>query len=416
MPPENNPQQPLQQTQYPQQPQYQQYPHQYPPQNQPQYVSPQPQYQQYSSQKPNKILLTIALIVSPLAILFVILISIGVIYGLSETFSQNPVSSFGQLNDCAEQIRQIPGVEKVDLKLSDIVEDFFGRKKGTYKITLQPDYPKDQTIIAVKKIADVISPIREWPQQNFIAITQKQGDGAINTDSEANVFYKIPEKLPALFDKLKESNFKAKISARVLEKSEKNKTTNGQRTQYYYYLDCEVEMSAANLNEIKSSLPSNTSIGSYDKLVYIWNITRSGGDTTKVYADGRILSNNRYLMENIDIFEPILFEIGELGFGIDKESDEILGKVTFNNLFSKFETSHIDIFAQAVKLIAAKNNQGAFRIDQDKVRGYPEGRVTLPDIAIKNSIATVKEYDFEPRDRYIIEKIVRQANATDSPA
>ena len=27
-------------------------------------------------------------------------------------------------------------------------------------------------------------------------------------------------------------------------------------------------------------------------------------------------------MENIDIFEPILFEIGELGFGIDKESDE----------------------------------------------------------------------------------------------
>ncbi len=416
MPPENNPQQPLQQTQYPQQPQYQQYPHQYPPQNQPQYVSPQPQYQQYSSQKPNKILLTIALIVSPLAILFVILISIGVIYGLSETFSQNPVSSFGQLNDCAEQIRQIPGVEKVDLKLSDIVEDFFGRKKGTYKITLQPDYPKDQTIIAVKRIADVISPIREWPQQNFIAITQKQGDGAINTDSEANVFYKIPEKLPALFDKLKESNFKAKISARVLEKSEKNKTTNGQRTQYYYYLDCEVEMSAANLNEIKSSLPSNTSIGSYDKLVYIWNITRSGGDTTKVYADGRILSNNRYLMENIDIFEPILFEIGELGFGIDKESDEILGKVTFNNLFSKFETSHIDIFAQAVKLIAAKNNQGAFRIDQDKVRGYPEGRVTLPDIAIKNSIATVKEYDFEPRDRYIIEKIVRQANATDSPA
>lgn len=416
MPPENNPQQPLQQTQYPQQPQYQQYPHQYPPQNQPQYVSPQPQYQQYSSQKPNKILLTIALIVSPLAILFVILISIGVIYGLSETFSQNPVSSFGQLNDCAEQIRQIPGVEKVDLKLSDIVEDFFGRKKGTYKITLQPDYPKDQTVIAVKKIADVISPIREWPQQNFIAITQKQGDGAINTDSEANVFYKIPEKLPALFDKLKESNFKAKISARVLEKSEKNKTTNGQRTQYYYYLDCEVEMSAANLNEIKSSLPSNTSIGSYDKLVYIWNITRSGGDTTKVYADGRILSNNRYLMENIDIFEPILFEIGELGFGIDKESDEILGKVTFNNLFSKFETSHIDIFAQAVKLIAAKNNQGAFRIDQDKVRGYPEGRVTLPDIAIKNSIATVKEYDFEPRDRYIIEKIVRQANATDSPA
>lgn len=416
MSPENNPQQPLQQTQYPQQPQYQQYPHQYPPQNQPQYVSPQPQYQQYSSQKPNKILLTIALIVSPLAILFVILISIGVIYGLSETFSQNPVSSFGQLNDCAEQIRQIPGVEKVDLKLSDIVEDFFGRKKGTYKITLQPDYPKDQTIIAVKRIADVISPIREWPQQNFIAITQKQGDGAINTDSEANVFYKIPEKLPALFDKLKESNFKAKISARVLEKSEKNKTTNGQRTQYYYYLDCEVEMSAANLNEIKSSLPSNTSIGSYDKLVYIWNITRSGGDTTKVYADGRILSNNRYLMENIDIFEPILFEIGELGFGIDKESDEILGKVTFNNLFSKFETSHIDIFAQAVKLIAAKNNQGAFRIDQDKVRGYPEGRVTLPDIAIKNSIATVKEYDFEPRDRYIIEKIVRQANATDSPA
>ena len=416
MPPENNPQQPLQQTQYPQQPQYQQYPHQYPPQNQPQYVSPQPQYQQYSSQKPNKILLTIALIVSPLAILFVILISIGVIYGLSETFSQNPVSSFGQLNDCAEQIRQIPGVEKVDLKLSDIVEDFFGRKKGTYKITLQPDYPKDQTVIAVKKIADVISPIREWPQQNFIAITQKQGDGAINTDSEANVFYKIPEKLPALFDKLKESNFKAKISARVLEKSEKNKTTNGQRTQYYYYLDCEVEMSAANLNEIKSSLPSNTSIGSYDKLVYTWNITRSGGDTTKVYADGRILSNNRYLMENIDIFEPILFEIGELGFGIDKESDEILGKVTFNNLFSRFETSHIDIFAQAVKLIAAKNNQGAFRIDQDKVRGYPEGRVTLPDIAIKNGIATVKEYDFEPRDRYIIEKIVRQANATDSPA
>ena len=416
MPPENNPQQPLQQTQYPQQPQYQQYPQQYPPQNQPQYASPQPQYQQYSSQKPNKILLTIALIVSPLAILFVILISIGVIYGLSETFSQNPVSSFGQLNDCAEQIRQIPGVEKVDLKLSDIVEDFFGNKKGTYKITLQPDYPKDQTIIAVKRIADVISPIREWPQQNFIAITQKQGDGAINTDSEANVFYKIPEKLPALFDKLKESNFKAKISARVLEKSEKNKTTNGQRTQYYYYLDCEVEMSAANLNEIKSSLPSNTSIGSYDKLVYIWNITRSGGDTTKVYADGRILSNNRYLMENIDIFEPILFEIGELGFGIDKESDEILGKVTFNNLFSKFETSHIDIFAQAVKLIAAKNNQGAFRIDQDKVRGYPEGRVTLPDIAIKNGIATVKEYDFEPRDRYIIEKIVRQANATDSPA
>ena len=38
------------------------------------------------------------------------------------------------------------------------------------------------------------------------------------------------------------------------------------------------------------------------------------------------------------------------------------------------------------------------------------------DIAIKNGIATVKEYDFEPRDRYIIEKIVRQANATDSPA
>lgn len=105
MPPENNPQQPLQQTQYPQQPQYQQYPQQYPPQSQPQYASPQPQYQQYSSQKPNKILLTIALIVSPLAILFVILISIGVIYGLSETFSQNPVSSFGQLNDCAEQIR-----------------------------------------------------------------------------------------------------------------------------------------------------------------------------------------------------------------------------------------------------------------------------------------------------------------------
>ena len=355
------------------------------------------------------------MIVSPLAILFVILISIGVIYGLSETFSQNPVSSFGQLNDCAEQIRQIPGVEKVDLKLSDIVEDFFGHKKGTYKITLQPDYPKDQTTIAVKRIADVISPIREWPQQNFIAITQKQGDGAINTDSEANVFYKIPEKLPALFDKLKESNFKAKISARVLEKSEKNKTTNGQRTQYYYYLDCEVEMSAANLNEIKSSLPSNTSIGSYDKLVYIWNITRSGGDTTKVYADGRILSNNRYLMENIDIFEPILFEIGELGFGIDKESDEILGKVTFNNLFSKFETSHIDIFAQAVKLIAAKNNQGAFRIDQDKVRGYPEGRVTLPDIAIKNGIATVKEYDFEPKDRYVIEKIVQQVNAANSP-
>lgn len=416
MPPENNSQQPLQQTQYPQQPQYQQYPQQYPPQNQPQYASPQPQYQQYSSQKPNKILLTIALIVSPLAILFVILISIGVIYGLSETFSQNPVSSFGQLNDCAEQIRQIPGVEKVDLKLSDIVEDFFGNKKGTYKITLQPDYPKDQTVIAVKKIADVISPIREWPQQNFIAITQKQGDGAINTDSEANVFYKIPEKLSALFDKLKESNFKAKISARVLEKSEKNKTANGQRTLYYHYLDCKVEMNAANLNEIKSSLPSNTSIGSYDKLVYTWNITRSGGDTTKVYADGRILSNNRYLMENIDIFEPILFEIGELGFGIDKESDEILGKVTFNNLFSRFETSHIDIFAQAVKLIAAKNNQGAFRIDQDKVRGYPEGRVTLPDIAIKNGIATVKEYDFEPRDRYIIEKIVRQANATDSPA
>lgn len=416
MPPENNSQQPLQQTQYPQQPQYQQYPQQYPPQNQPQYASPQPQYQQYSSQKPNKILLTIALIVSPLAILFVILISIGVIYGLSETFSQNPVSSFGQLNDCAEQIRQIPGVEKVDLKLSDIVEDFFGNKKGTYKITLQPDYPKDQTVIAVKRIADVISPIREWPQQNFIAITQKQGDGAINTDSEANVFYKISEKLPALFDKLKESNFKAKISARVLEKSEKNKTANGQRTLYYHYLDCKVEMNAANLNEIKSSLPSNTSIGSYDKLVYTWNITRSGGDTTKVYADGRILSNNRYLMENIDIFEPILFEIGELGFGIDKESDEILGKVTFNNLFSRFETSHIDIFAQAVKLIAAKNNQGAFRIDQDKVRGYPEGRVTLPDIAIKNGIATVKEYDFEPRDRYIIEKIVRQANATDSPA
>lgn len=416
MPPENNPQQPLQQTQYPQQPQYQQYPQQHPPQNQPQYASPQPQYQQYSSQKPNKILLTIALIVSPLAILFVILISIGFIYGLSETFSQNPVSSFGQLNDCAEQIRQIPGVEKVDLKLSDIVEDFFGNKKGTYKITLQPDYPKDQTVIAVKKIADVISPIREWPQQNFIAITQKQGDGAINTDSEANVFYKIPEKLPALFDKPKESNFKAKISARVLEKSEKNKTANGQRTLYYHYLDCKVEMNAANLNEIKSSLPSNTSIGSYDKLVYTWNITRSGGDTTKVYADGRILSNNRYLMENIDIFEPILFEIGELGFGIDKESDEILGKVTFNNLFSKFETSHIDIFAQAVKLIAAKNNQGAFRIDQDKVRGYPEGRVTLPDIAIKNGIATVKEYDFEPRDRYIIEKIVQQANATDSPA
>ena len=416
MPPENNPQQPLQQTQYPQQPQYQQYPQQYPPQNQPQYASPQPQYQQYSSQKPNKILLTIALIVSPLAILFVILISIGVIYGLSETFSQNPVSSFGQLNDCAEQIRQIPGVEKVDLKLSDIVEDFFGNKKGTYKITLQPDYPKDQTVIAVKKIADVISPIREWPQQNFIAITQKQGDGAINTDSEANVFYKIPEKLPALFDKLKESNFKAKISARVLEKSEKNKTTNGQRTQYYHYLDCKVEMNAANLNEIKSSLPSNTSIGSYDKLVYTWNITRSGGDTTKVYADGRILSNNRYLMENIDIFEPILFEIGELGFGIDEESDEILGEVKFNNLFSRFEPSHIDIFAQAVKLIAAKNNQGVFRIDQDKVRGYPEGRVTLPDIAIKNGIATVKEYDFEPRDRYIIEKIVRQANATDSPA
>ena len=416
MPPENNPQQPLQQTQYPQQPQYQQYPQQYPPQHQPQYASPQPQYQQYSSQKPNKILLTIALIVSPLAILFVILISIGVIYGLSETFSQNPVSSFGQLNDCAEQIRQIPGVEKVDLKLSDIVEDFFGNKKGTYKITLQPDYPKDQTVIAVKKIADVISPIREWPQQNFIAITQKQGDGAINTDSEANVFYKIPEKLPALFDKLKESNFKAKISARVLEKSEKNKTANGQRTLYYHYLDCKVEMNAANLNEIKSSLPSNTSIGSYDKLVYAWNITRSGGDTTKVYADGRILSNNRYLMENIDIFEPILFEIGELGFGIDKESDEILGEVKFNNLFSRFEPSHIDIFAQAVKLIAAKNNQGAFRIDQDKVRGYPEGRVTLPDIAIKNGIATVKEYDFEPRDRYIIEKIVRQANATDSPA
>ena len=356
------------------------------------------------------------MIVSPLAILFVILISIGVIYGLSETFSQNPVSSFGQLNDCAEQIRQIPGVEKVDLKLSDIVEDFFGHKKGTYKITLQPDYPKDQTVIAVKKIADVISPIREWPQQNFIAITQKQGDGAINTDSEANVFYKIPEKLPALFDKLKESNFKAKISARVLEKSEKNKTANGQRTLYYHYLDCKVEMNAANLNEIKSSLPSNTSIGSYDKLVYTWNITRSGGDTTKVYADGRILSNNRYLMENIDIFEPILFEIGELGFGIDKESDEILGEVKFNNLFSRFEPSHIDIFAQAVKLIAAKNNQGAFRIDQDKVRGYPEGRVTLPDIAIKNGIATVKEYDFEPRDRYIIEKIVRQANATDSPA
>ena len=356
------------------------------------------------------------MIVSPLAILFVILISIGVIYGLSETFSQNPASSFGQLNYCAEQIRQIPGVEKVDLKLSDIVEDFFGNKKGTYKITLQPDYPKDQTVIAVKKIADVISPIREWPQQNFIAITQKQGDGAINTDSEANVFYKIPEKLPALFDKLKESNFKAKISARVLEKSEKNKTANGQRTLYYHYLDCKVEMNAANLNEIKSSLPSNTSIGSYDKLVYTWNITRSGGDTTKVYADGRILSNNRYLMENIDIFEPILFEIGELGFGIDKESDEILGEVTFNNLFSRFETSHIDIFAQAVKLMAAKNNQGAFRIDQDKVRGYPEGRVTLPDIAIKNGIATVKEYDFEPRDRYIIEKIVRQANATDSPA
>ena len=416
MSPENNSQQPLQQTQYPQQPQYQQYPQQYPPQNQPQYASPQPQYQQYSSQKPNKILLTIALIVSPLAILFVILISIGVIYGLSETFSQNPVSSFGQLNDCAEQIRQIPGVEKVDLKLSDIVEDFFGNKKGTYKITLQPDYPKDQTVIAVKKIADVISPIREWPQQNFIAITQKQGDGAINTDSEANVFYKISEKLPALFDKLKESNFKAKISARVLEKSEKNKTANGQRTLYYHYLDCKVEMNAANLNEIKSSLPSNTSIGSYDKLVYTWNITRSGGDTTKVYADGRILSNNRYLMENIDIFEPILFEIGELGFGIDKESDEILGEVKFNNLFSRFEPSHIDIFAQAVKLIAAKNNQGAFRIDQDKVRGYPEGRVTLPDIAIKNGIATVKEYDFEPRDRYIIEKIVRQANATDSPA
>ena len=416
MPPENNSQQPLQQTQYPQQPQYQQYPQQYPPQNQPQYASPQPQYPHYSSQKPNKILLTIALIVSPLAILFVILISIGVIYGLSETFSQNPVSSFGQLNDCAEQIRQIPGVEKVDLKLSDIVEDFFGHKKGTYKITLQPDYPKDQTVIAVKKIADVISPIREWPQQNFIAITQKQGDGAINTDSEANVFYKIPEKLPALFDKLKESNFKAKISARVLEKSEKNKTANGQRTLYYHYLDCKVEMNAANLNEIKSSLPSNTSIGSYDKLVYTWNITRSGGDTTKVYADGRILSNNRYLMENIDIFEPILFEIGELGFGIDKESDEILDEVKFNNLFSRFEPSHIDIFAQAVKLIAAKNNQGAFRIDQDKVRGYPEGRVTLPDIAIKNGIATVKEYDFEPRDRYIIEKIVRQANATDSPA
>ncbi len=416
MSPENNSQQPLQQTQYPQQPQYQQYPQQYPPQSQPQYASPQPQYQQYSSQKPNKILLTIALIVSPLAILFVILISIGVIYGLSETFSQNPVSSFGQLNDCAEQIRQIPGVEKVDLKLSDIVEDFFGNKKGTYKITLQPDYPKDQTVIAVKKIADVISPIREWPQQNFIAITQKQGDGAINTDSEANVFYKISEKLPALFDKLKESNFKAKISARVLEKSEKNKTANGQRTLYYHYLDCKVEMNAANLNEIKSSLPSNTSIGSYDKLVYTWNITRSGGDTTKVYADGRILSNNRYLMENIDIFEPILFEIGELGFGIDKESDEILGEVKFNNLFSRFEPSHIDIFAQAVKLIAAKNNQGAFRIDQDKVRGYPEGRVTLPDIAIKNGIATVKEYDFEPRDRYIIEKIVRQANATDSPA
>lgn len=416
MSPENNSQQPLQQTQYPQQPQYQQYPQQYPPQSQPQYASPQPQYQQYSSQKPNKILLTIALIVSPLAILFVILISIGVIYGLSETFSQNPVSSFGQLNDCAEQIRQIPGVEKVDLKLSDIVEDFFGNKKGTYKITLQPDYPKDQTVIAVKRIADVISPIREWPQQNFIAITQKQGDGAINTDSEANVFYKISEKLPALFDKLKESNFKAKISARVLEKSEKNKTANGQRTLYYHYLDCKVEMNAANLNEIKSSLPSNTSIGSYDKLVYTWNITRSGGDTTKVYADGRILSNNRYLMENIDIFEPILFEIGELGFGIDKESDEILGEVKFNNLFSRFEPSHIDIFAQAVKLIAAKNNQGAFRIDQDKVRGYPEGRVTLPDIAIKNGIATVKEYDFEPRDRYIIEKIVRQANATDSPA
>lgn len=416
MSPENNSQQPLQQTQYPQQPQYQQYPQQYPPQNQPQYASPQPQYQQYSSQKPNKILLTIALIVSPLAILFVILISIGVIYGLSETFSQNPVSSFGQLNDCAEQIRQIPGVEKVDLKLSDIVEDFFGNKKGTYKITLQPDYPKDQTVIAVKRIADVISPIREWPQQNFIAITQKQGDGAINTDSEANVFYKIPEKLPALFDKLKESNFKAKISARVLEKSEKNKTTNGQRTQYYHYLDCKVEMNAANLNEIKSSLPSNTSIGSYDKLVYTWNITRRDGDTTKVYADGRILSNNRYLMENIDIFEPILFEIGELGFGIDEESDEILGEVKFNNLFSRFEPSHIDIFAQAVKLIAAKNNQGVFRIDQDKVRGYPEGRVTLPDITIKNGIATVKEYDFEPRDRYIIEKIVRQANATDSPA
>lgn len=415
MSPENNSQQPLQQTQYPQQPQYQQYPQQYPPQNQPQYASPQPQYQQYSSQKPNKILLTIALIVSPLAILFVILISIGVIYGLSETFSQNPVSSFGQLNDCAEQIRQIPGVEKVDLKLSDIVEDFFGNKKGTYKITLQPDYPKDQTVIAVKKIADVISPIREWPQQNFIAITQKQGSGTISANSEANMFYKIPEKLPALFDKLKESNFKAKISARVLEKSEKNKTANGQRTLYYHYLDCKVEMNAANLNEIKSSLPSNTSIGSYDKLVYTWNITRRDGDTTKVYADGRILSNNRYLMENIDIFEPILFEIGELGFGIDKESDEILGEVKFNNLFSRFEPSHIDIFAQAVKLIAAKNNQGVFRIDQDKVRGYPEGRVTLPDIAIKNGIATVKEYDFEPRDRYIIEKIVRQANATDSP-
>ena len=137
MSPENNSQQPLQQTQYPQQPQYQQYPQQYPPQNQPQYASPQPQYQQYSSQKPNKILLTIALIVSPLAILFVILISIGVIYGLSETFSQNPVSSFGQLNDCAEQIRQIPGVEKVDLKLSDIVEDFFGNKKGFSRITLK---------------------------------------------------------------------------------------------------------------------------------------------------------------------------------------------------------------------------------------------------------------------------------------
>ena len=59
MPPENNSQQPLQQTQYPQQPQYQQYPQQYPPQNQPQYASPQPQYQQYSSQKPTSIRLAV---------------------------------------------------------------------------------------------------------------------------------------------------------------------------------------------------------------------------------------------------------------------------------------------------------------------------------------------------------------------